>query len=87
MASKKVVKATMALLSSSLNLEISDATVDAWELILMETYDQDLPKATVEVLKSWVTTFLPPPGLVLAECRKQCHQRMLKLDYDRRLSS
>lgn len=87
MASKKVVKKTMALLSSSLNLEISDATVDAWDLILAETYDEDLPRAVVEVLKSWLTTFLPPPGLVLAECRKQCHKRMLKIDYDKRLES
>lgn len=68
------------MVSSSLNLEISDSTVDAWNLILAETYDEDLPKACIEVLKVWETTFLPPPAIILAECRKQCHRRMKDLD-------
>lgn len=76
MASTAVVRKSMAFLSCSLNLDISDATVEAWDKILMEAYDEDLPTAIIEVLKRWETTFLPPPGVILAECRKQCHRRM-----------
>lgn len=87
MASRKVVQKSLALVSSSLNLEISDSTVDAWNIILAETYNEDLPNACVEILKEWETTFLPPPALVLRECRKQCHRRMKELDEIRRLDS
>ncbi len=76
MATRETVAKSLALLGSSLNLDVSDATVDAWELVLMGAYDEDLLKATVSVLKRWETTFLPPPAVILAESRKQTHRRM-----------
>jgi hypothetical protein len=32
------------------------------------------------VLRRWETTFLPPPGVILQECRRLCHRRMKELD-------
>ena len=87
MASITVVRKSMAFLGCSLNLDISDATVEAWDKILIEAYDEDLPNACLEVLRNWETTFLPPPGIILAECRKQCHRRMKELDQKKRLNS
>ena len=63
---------------------MSDTTVDAWELIFQEAYDEDLPGACLAVLKRWETTFLPPPGVILQECRRQCHHRMKELDENNR---
>ena len=80
MATREAVEACLTLLSASLNLDIGDATVEGWDVILLEAYDEDLPGACVEVLKRWETTFLPPPAIILAECRRQCHRRMKDLD-------
>lgn len=68
-----------------MRLEISDSTVDAWELLLEDAYDEDLREATINVLKSWETGFLPPPGLILKESRLVTHQRMKSIDADRRI--
>lgn len=83
MATRKAVQACLTLLSGSLNLDVSDTTVDAWELILEEAYDEDLPTACILVLRRWETTFLPPPGVILQECRRHCHRRMKELDENR----
>jgi hypothetical protein len=61
-----------------LNLDVSDTTVDAWELILQKAYDEDLPGACVEVLETWETTFLPPPGIILKASMKRTHARMIE---------
>ncbi len=66
-----------------MNLDIGDATIEGWDVVLLEAYDEDLPTACVEVLRRWETTFLPPPAIILAECRKQCHRRMKDLDEEK----
>jgi hypothetical protein len=80
------VKAVLTIISSALRLEISDSTVDAWELLLEDAYDEDLRQATLNVLKGWETGFLPPPGLILKESRLVTHQRMKSIDADRRIA-
>lgn len=68
-----------------MRLEISDSTVDAWELLLEDAYDEDLRQATLNVLKGWETGFLPPPGLILKESRLVTHRRMKDDDEQRRI--
>lgn len=87
MASRKAVQACLTLLSGSLNLDVSDTTVDAWELILQKAYDEDLPGACVEVLETWETTFLPPPAIILKASMKRTHARLTETTWDtKRLS-
>lgn len=74
----------LTIISSALRLEISDSTIDAWELLLEDAYDEDLRQATLNVLKNWETGFLPPPGLILKESRLVTHRRMKDHDGEQR---
>lgn len=54
-------------------------------MVLHDLYDEDLPGATLAVLKTWETTFLPPPALIRKECQKMCHRRMKQNEEHARL--
>lgn len=44
--------------------------------VLSEAYDEDLLGATVDVLREWEKTFLPPPAVLLNASRKRTHERI-----------
>lgn len=71
---KEAVANVLALIGAALDREISDATVDAWVLVmdvddeLLD--DESLKLGAVRLLRTWDTTWLPPPVVVMMQARE-----------------
>ena len=72
--------AVLALIASALDREISDSTVEAWDVVLSvaELDEESLVDGAVELLRDWDSCWLPPPGLLLQYAREAKIERMRK---------
>lgn len=86
---REAVAQVLALIGSALDREISDATVDAWALVMGcddDVFDDEsLRDGTTRLLQTWDSTWLPPPAAVMtyareAKIEKLCEQHMALIE-------
>lgn len=72
MITREGVAATLALIGAALCIEISDATLEVWHGLIDDENasfltDEALKQAAVRVLRTWESTWMIPPGVILRE--------------------